>query len=169
MRLRPGWVASVIAFSIVTPVWYGTAQADDRELCKTASGDVAIEACTRAIDSKKYSARKFRRTLSLLYTNRGVEYEIKQEFDRAILDHDEAIKIDPKNYAAYNNRGNAYAGKRDYARAIVDYDEAIKLNPKYADALFNRSNAKRHAGDTAGAEIDLAQAKELDPSLGQQR
>src|SRR5262249_52680173 len=112
MRIAPVFPAIAIAGVMVLGVW-SSAAADDRDLCKTASGDDAIAACTRAIDSKKFNAKKSARVLSLLYTNRGVEYEIKQEYDKAIEDHDQAIKIDPKNPAAYNNRGNAYLGKTD--------------------------------------------------------
>ena len=143
-----------------------SAAADDRETCKTASGDAAIEACTRAIDSKKYNGAKQKRVLSLLYTNRGVEYEIKKDFEHAIADHDQAIKVDPKNFAAYMNRGNTYAAQANYERAIPDFDQAIKLNPKYAEAYFNRGMARRNHGDTAGAETDIAQAKDLQPGIG---
>jgi tetratricopeptide (TPR) repeat protein len=143
-----------------------SAAADDRDLCKTASGDTAIEACTRAIDSKKFNGVKQKRVLSLLHTNRGVEYEIMKEYDKAIADHDAAIKIDPKNPAPYNNRGNAYLGKQDYEHAVADFDMAIKLNPKYAEAFFNRGMAKQNHGDTAGGETDIAQAKLLQPGIG---
>jgi tetratricopeptide (TPR) repeat protein len=143
-----------------------SAAADDRELCKTASGDTAIEACTRAIDSKKFNGVKQKRVLSLLYTNRGVEYELKQEFDKAIADHDLAIKVDPKNAAPYNNRGNAYLGKQDFEHALADFDMAVKLNPKYAEAFFNRGMAKRNHGDMGGGEEDIAQAKVLQPGIG---
>jgi tetratricopeptide (TPR) repeat protein len=159
-------MAAVIAVAMTLAAVDGAA-ADDRELCKTAKGDEAIAACTRAIESKKYKHKKFRRTLSLLYTNRGVEYEIKKEFDRAIEDHSEAIKVDPKNWAAYNNRGNAYAGKREYSNAITDYDTAVKLNEKYAQAFYNRGLAKRNSGDSTGAEGDIAQARLLQPGIGE--
>jgi tetratricopeptide (TPR) repeat protein len=119
--------------------FYKPAAADDREICKNASGDAAIAACTRAIESKKYAKKKFKRTLSLLYANRGVEYEIKKEFDKAVADHDESIKVDPKNWAAYNDRGNAYAGKHDCDHAIADYDEAVKSIRNMPRLLQSRS------------------------------
>lgn len=165
MRLVPVFPAIAIAAVMVLGNC-NSAAADDRDLCKTASGDTAIEACTRAIDSKKFNNKKQARVLSLLYTNRGVEYEIKKDFDKAIADHDQAIKVDPKNPAPYNNRGNAYLGKQDYEHALADFDQAIKLNPKYAEALFNRGMAKRSHGDTGGAEEDIAQAKLLQPGIG---
>ena len=165
MRLSPVFPAIAIAAVMVLGNC-NSAAADDRDLCKTASGDTAIEACTRAIDSKKFKGKKQIRVLSLLYTNRGVEYEIKKDYDKAIADHDQAIKVDPKNPAPYNNRGNAYIGKQDYEHALADFDQAIKLNPKYAEAYFNRGMAKRNHGDMGGSEEDIAQAKLLQPGIG---
>lgn len=151
-------IATVMAFALCRP-----AAADDRATCKDSSGDVALEACSRAITSGKFKGR----VLSLLYTNRGVEYVVKGENDRAIADHDQAIKLNPKNALAFNNRGNAYAAKFDHERAIADYDQAIKLNPKYAAAFYNRGIAKQKKGNMAEAEADIAQARELQPGLGQ--
>jgi tetratricopeptide (TPR) repeat protein len=168
MRLLP----MVPAIAIAAVMVLGNcsfAAADDRDTCKTASGDAAIEACTRAIESKKYNAAKQKRVLSLLYTNRGVEYELKKDFEHAIADHDQAIKVDPKNAVAYMNRGNTDIAKQDYTRAIADYDQAVKLNPKYAEAFFNRGMAKRNHGDIGGGEEDIAQAKLLQPGIGAQQ
>jgi tetratricopeptide (TPR) repeat protein len=168
MHFRKLTMFSAIAIAAAMAAGFGNvaSAADDRETCKTASGDAAIEACTKVIASKKYKKKKQKRTLSLLYTNRGVEYEIKKEYDKAIADQNEAIKIDPKNWAAYNNRGNTYAGKGDYDHAIADYDTAVKLNPKYAEAFYNRGLAKRKKGDATAADADIAQAKELQPGIG---
>jgi tetratricopeptide (TPR) repeat protein len=165
MQFQARKVFFAIAIAMGLSFYKPAAAADDRETCKTASGDTAIAACTRAIESKKYAKKKFKRTLSLLYTNRGVEYEIKKDFDHAVADHGAAIKVDPKNWAAYNNRGNAYAGKGDYDHAIADYDMAVKLNPKYAEAFYNRGLAKRKKGDATAADADIAQAKELQPGI----
>jgi tetratricopeptide (TPR) repeat protein len=165
MRRLPVFPAIAIA-AVMVLGYCNSAAADDRAVCKTASGDTAIEACTRAIDSKKFNGAKQKRVLSLLYTNRGVEYEIMKEYDKAIADHDQAIKIDPKNPAPYNNRGNACLGKLDYEHALADFDMAVKLNPKYAEAFFNRGMAKRNHGDMGGSEEDIAQAKLLQPGIG---
>jgi tetratricopeptide (TPR) repeat protein len=165
MRLMPVFPAIAIA-AVMVLGYCNFAAADDRDLCKTASGDTAIEACTRAIDSKKFNNKKQARVLSLLYTNRGVEYEIKKDYEKAIADHDQAIKVDPKNPAPYNNRGNVYLAKNDFEHALADFDQAIKLNSKYAEALFNRGMAKRNHGDMAGSEEDIAQANLLQPGIG---
>jgi tetratricopeptide (TPR) repeat protein len=150
-------IVAVMALAICSP-----AVADDKETCKTASGEEAFDACSRAIESKKYKGRN----LSLLYTNRGVEYGGKGENDHAIADYDQAIKLDPKNALAFNNRGNVYGANGDSDRAIADYDQAIKLNPKYAAALYNRGIAKQRKGDMEGANADIVQARQLQPGIG---
>src|SRR3954469_11375979 len=93
MRSRTFTLLSMSAIVAVTALSFcGPAAADDRDTCKTASGDTAIAACSRAIASKKYKGSN----LSLLHTNRGAEYGAKEDYTRAIADHDQAIKIDPK-------------------------------------------------------------------------
>ena len=52
-------------------------------------------------------------------------YHGKGEFDRAIADYDEALKIDPTLAAAFTHRGNAYREKGDVDRAASDYGAAI--------------------------------------------
>ena len=65
----------------------------------------------------------------------------KKEYDKAIADYDQAIRLDPKYAAAYHNRGLAWYAKKEYDKAIADYDEAIRLDPKYAVAYDNRGDA----------------------------
>src|SRR5204862_543460 len=77
-----------------------------------------------------------------------------RDYDRAIADFSEAIRLIPKNATAFNGRGKAYANKRDYDRAIADYSEAIRLDPKYVFAFNNRGNAYRNKGDTDRAIAD---------------
>ena len=63
----------------------------------------------------------------------------KKEYDKAIADYDEAIRLDPKYAVAYHNRGNAWYLKHEYDKAIADYGEAIRLEPKYASAYNMRA------------------------------
>ena len=61
------------------------------------------------------------------------------EFDKAIADCTEAIRLDPEYANAYSNRGIAYAKNREFDKAIADCTKAIYLDPKYAEAYYNRA------------------------------
>ena len=41
----------------------------------------------------------------MAYCNRGVAYANKGDYDKAIADCNEAIRLDPKDAVAYCNRG----------------------------------------------------------------
>jgi tetratricopeptide (TPR) repeat protein len=53
----------------------------------------------------------------------------KKEYDRAIKDFDEAIRLNPRFEWAFNNRGWTRHQKKDYKKAIKDYGEAIRITP----------------------------------------
>jgi tetratricopeptide (TPR) repeat protein len=101
------------------------ATADDASMCISGTGDEEIAACSRllALDPKPFA-----------YNNRGNAYNQKGEYDRAIADLDQAIRLDPKLTGAYANRGVAYEAKNDPDHAIADYDQALTLNPSLARA-----------------------------------
>jgi tetratricopeptide (TPR) repeat protein len=78
-----------------------------------------------------------------LYNMRGSAYYDKGEYDIAIADFNDALRIGPPSGIIFHNRGNALRSKGDFAHAIADYDEAIRLNPKEAYSYQNRSSAKQ--------------------------
>ena len=139
----------------------GAAPVDDRQTCARASADVAIAACTRAIASRRYSGSN----LAKIYKNRGNAYYDKKDYDRAIADYSEVIRLDPKYALAFYNRGLAYYDKGDLDRAIADSSEAIRLDPKHALAFYNRGIAYDAKGGVDRAIADYNEAIRLDPKL----
>src|SRR6516165_1012150 len=97
----------------------------------TFCADLAIRGCTAVVQSK----RQNRKNPAAAFNNRGLAYFEKGDDDRAIVDYNEAIRLDPKYAAAFNVRGFAYGAKGDYDRAIVDYGEVIRIDPKGAAAF----------------------------------
>jgi hypothetical protein len=59
----------------------------------------------------------------------GKAYYDQEDYDRAIADYTEAIRMKPGYAPAYVGRGNAYSKKGDYDRAIADYTQEIGLDP----------------------------------------
>ena len=66
----------------------------DFQACEKASGDQGIAACDRAIASGKFTGRN----LSYLHNDRGFLHMQKGELDQALVDLDEAIRIDREQF-----------------------------------------------------------------------
>ena len=166
--MRYGMLRFVFCFILIAAGFWqaelASAQTDKQlSVCDdpNATDDQTISGCTAGIQSGRYSGG----VLAIIFYNRGFAYDNKSEYDRAIQDYDQAVKLN-QNYAkAFSNRGLAYYNKGQYDRAIQDYDQAIKLNPNDAKAFRNRGLAKAKKGDKAGAEVDLATARRIDPNV----
>ena len=61
------------------------------------------------------------------------------DYDRAVAEFSEAIRLKPDNARAYYNRGQAYRHRGDYGKALTDYGEAIRLKPDLMEAYNNDS------------------------------
>ena len=73
--------------------------------------------------------------MAIAHNNRGNAYTAKGDYDRAIQDFDQSIKLNPTYAKPFNNRGVAYLRKGEYDLAIKAFDEAIKLNPELRRSL----------------------------------
>jgi lipoprotein NlpI len=98
------------------------------------------------------------------FNNRGVTYNYKGDYERAIQDYNQVIRLRPDYAAAYNNRGLVYHEKGEYDRAIQDFDQAIRLKPGYAEAFESRGSSYLARGDYDRAIQDYGQAIKLEPS-----
>ena len=81
--------------------------------------DSAIDCYTRLIQLK----------VSGVYFSRGLAYLDKNEFDKAILDLNEAV-VSMSNAPVFMLRGEAYSGKQDHLKAVEDFTKAINLSPQ---------------------------------------
>ena len=102
-----------------------------------------------------------------LYNLRGSAYYDKGEYDIAIADFNDGLRIGPPSGIVFHNRGNAWRGKGEYAKAIADYDAAINTGPKDAFSYQNRGASKQALGDLDGAMADINEAIRIDPALPQ--
>src|SRR5262249_54090625 len=59
---------------------------------------------------------------------RGVAYSWQSNFDRAIADYSEAIRLRPLFAKAYQNRGHAYKARGNKALADADYATYRRLS-----------------------------------------
>jgi lipoprotein NlpI/predicted aspartyl protease len=119
--------------------------------------DAGIAACTAAIMSGQLSSEN----LGITYSNRGNAWRIKGEYDKAIADYDEAIRLNPQDALTYGNRGYSWYGKGDNDRAIADYSEAIRLNPLGAHQYLQRGYTQFWLGRFDASLADLTESLRL--------
>jgi len=93
---------------------------------------------------------------------RGFDYYKKGNYDQAIAEYTEAIRLNPKFSEAYIMRGLAYSQKKDYDLAIADYDKAIQLDPKDKWAYIGRGSNYDDIGNYDHAIADFDKAIQLD-------
>lgn len=115
-----------------------------------ASFDEKIRACSFLIDARNGDSDQ----LAVLYTSRGAAWRQKGDLDRAVADHDEAIRLQPGSALLYFNRAITWQSKDAAAPAIADYGEAIKRAPGFVLAYRNRGDLLYGKGDYTGAMRD---------------
>src|SRR5579871_5052682 len=138
---RQAWVATTIC-GISFCASAAAATGDEiRMRCALAGQNpaLAIIACTALIQSGQQATAK---DLFRIFFSRAAAHDAQQQYDRAIEDYDQAIRLDPDNAAnAFNARGLDYFRSGNSERAIQDFDQAIRLDPNLAEAFGRRGAA----------------------------
>jgi tetratricopeptide (TPR) repeat protein len=76
---------------------------------------------------------------------------------------EEAVRRDPRDFAARIELGRALFGAGRYAEAARESGEAVRLGPGDPAARLNLGTALKATGDLAGAEREWREARRLDP------
>lgn len=74
---------------------------------------------------------------SRLFYDKGMDYLYSSQFEEAIEQFDQSIRLDSQNHEAYFYRGCAKYNIFQKEDAINDYLKTIELNPEYLQAYFN--------------------------------
>ena len=85
----------------------------------TADLNRGIELCNQKIAANSNDLQAYRA--------RALAYNALEQYDRAIDDYGQMIRIDPKSVEAYIERGRSCVKKNDKFASVADFDQAIKL------------------------------------------
>jgi tetratricopeptide (TPR) repeat protein len=152
-------ISGVLLLVIAIPAW-AAGQGNWDDCNQRGDIDRRINGCTAIIQDHNESEANRARA----YGNRGITYTNQGDFDRAIVDLSEAIRLDRTWAGGYSNRGRAYREKGDDRRAIADLTEAIRLDPRLVIAYYSRGRAHNNIGDFDRAMADFNEAIRLDPT-----
>ncbi|MDH6261224.1 tetratricopeptide repeat protein [Bradyrhizobium sp. BR13661] len=151
----------LISFAVVAGFMMRTCPATAQsavDLCNRGNVDDVIAGCSTAIKQKPNSQNVW-----IAYHNRGSAWSTKGDYDKAIADFDQALRLNPNLASSYSNRGRAWAMKGAYDRAIPDMSASIRLNPTDAVAYRNRGTVWHYKGDEDKAIADYSESIRLDP------
>ena len=153
LSLRTILIATTLLV-LASPGW-AASQRDLDDCNHSTDNDRRIAGCTRIISDRKEPAGN----RAIACSNRGVAWYAKRDFDRAIADFSEVIRLNPNFTNAYTNRSLAFREKQDYARAISDVTRAMQLRGKasYEDYV-QRAISYRLSGNPSAALDDIRSA-----------
>ncbi len=102
--------------------------------------------------------------LAIAYERRGYALAKNQQFQDAVQDYTEAIKIKPNEPRIYEER--AYAEMKIYAydKALADYAELIKLKPKEVRYYNFRAYIYEAKEDLQNSMAETEKALQIDPN-----
>ncbi len=100
---------------------------------------------------------------SARHVQRANEMRDMGDIQGALLDYNEAIRLDALNAEAYLNRGITRQNMKQLDTASDDYTIAIKIDPTLSDAYIQRGLVSIDKSDPEGAIADFTEAMRVDP------
>jgi tetratricopeptide (TPR) repeat protein len=107
---------------------------------------------------------KYAPNLSAVYQQRAYAAATSQQFQDAISDYGEAIKITPEDARIYEQRAAVEMKLNDYDKALADYSAAIKLKPNEVRYYAYRSYIYETKNDLKNSMADTEKVLKLDPN-----
>ncbi|MCZ6502937.1 MAG: tetratricopeptide repeat protein [Gammaproteobacteria bacterium] len=105
-----------------------------------------------------------RRDLAATYSNRGIIHLKNGKYEKALKDHDRAVRIKPDMPQVHINRGNVLYHTHDYEEALIEFDKAIETDHGLvAISLFNKALTLLKLRRITEAKTTLEFALEADP------
>lgn len=120
--------------------------------CEGGDPVLSIKGCTALIQSPSET----RNNLAIAHSNRGITYSDMGDFDRAIADYEQALKLNPElavalNSLAWDLATMPAADRRDGPRAVQFAERALALNNREPGFLDSAAAAYAQAGRFADA------------------
>lgn len=97
--------------------------------------------------------------------NNGKQLFERGNYDWAIRELTEAIKLEPNFAEAYAYRAWSYIGKNDFVLALSDANKSIQLNPSIPFGYNVRGNVYSNNRDFDRAIVEYTEAIKLDPQF----
>jgi len=92
---------------------------------------------------------------------KGVNYSLKKEYDKAIAEYLESLRYNPDVSVAHSNLAFAYFDKGNLDLAIQEHKKAIEIDPANSNAFYGMALIYENMGNKTEAIRYLEQFKKL--------
>jgi tetratricopeptide (TPR) repeat protein len=96
------------------------------------------------------------------YRQRAAHYLRTRQYDRALADYAEALRLEPRDASLFSDRAAVYSRKGETERALADCEQALRLDPRLAVAYCRRAAVRVSRGHLEQALADCAEALRFD-------
>jgi tetratricopeptide (TPR) repeat protein len=157
--VMPQWrrAVAVILASAALAVAAVPSRAEIATDCFSEDWERRISGCSVIIDSPSASPAE----KSQAYAMRALALSIKGQYETAIRDYDEAIRIAPDFAVALNNRAWAYFKWGKGVRGLPDIERSLQLNPLSEHSWDTRAHIRQSMSQFAGAFSDYERAVDI--------
>lgn len=104
--------------------------------------------------------------ISEILINRGAAYGVQGQFDNALKDFNQGIRLNPQNKNGYLNRSLVYFNLGQYSKAIKDHTKYLKFDKNNAAVLYERGMLYRVLKKNKKAIADETRVIAQKPSWG---
>lgn len=126
----------------------------DEDCFKSLDNLRRIDGCSELLDRPDLPDDR----RALAFALRALAFSVSGQYDRALPDYDQAIRIDPGFSVALNNRAWTYYKAGRASEGLEDVERSLKLSPGSAHAFDTRAHIRQAMGRHAGALADYERA-----------
>ncbi|MDX2157866.1 MAG: tetratricopeptide repeat protein [Hyphomicrobiaceae bacterium] len=144
-------LAAAAALLLVLAGWAAAEVATD---CFSEDNERRYAGCTAIIETPGVTQAE----RSQAYSMRALSLSLKQQYEAAIQDYNEAIRLNPNFAVALNNRAWAYYKWGRGAEGLKDVERSLRLNPMSEHTWDTRAHIRQLVGNHSGAFSDYEQA-----------
>jgi len=142
-QLKGNWFLLVIAvIGVAVAITVGVYYAKTRDGSKA---DIAGRGDTAQVSTPQNQAK------AKEHFERGVNYSLKKEYDKAIAEYLESLRYNPNVAAVHSNLAFAYFDKGNLDSAIQEHKKTIEIDPANSNAYYGMALIYENRGNKTEA------------------
>ena len=120
-----------------------------------------IERTSGTIKSSKLTGEDLANT----YCSRASAHSELGQYDNALRDANEAVKLTPNSEKALSCRAEIHFNMGEFQKSVADYSKALSLGAAPAETYYRRGISRFYLGQLEAAAEDLLKASEADTEV----